>query len=320
MTEFQLIEKFFSYKNHRKRSDVLLGMGDDCALVKIPSKQELAISTDTLISGVHFPKNTAPYDIGYKALAVNLSDLAAMGADPTWVTLALTLPKANEKWLKEFSKGFFALINKYGLQLIGGDTTHGPLSITVQVFGLVKASKALRRSGAKAGDAIYVTGTLGDAGLALRHLQGKIKLDKKTQAEVLMRLNRPQPRIIEGMAAKDYARSAIDISDGLAADLGHILAASNVGASICVDDLPLSSALTKNVKHKLAIDLALNAGDDYELCFTVPTVQEAGFKKALESINGHSACIGTIEKKPGLRLHHKDGSVYRGSIAGYKHF
>lgn len=313
-TEFQLIQKFFA-KQKKQRKDVLLGIGDDCALVKVSPDQTLAVSTDTLVSGVHFPKNTLAQDIGYKALAVNLSDLAAMGAKPVWVMLALTLPKPDEKWLKDFCIGFFKLIDKYHLQLIGGDTTRGDLSITVQVFGLVPSNKALRRSQAKPGDGIYVTGALGDAALALKYLQKKIPLQKKLGTRVLERLNHPIPCIETGLALRNIAHSAIDISDGLVADLSHILAASRVGARVCVEDVLISPVLA-TLDREMALTLALNGGDDYELCFTVPLKKE----KLLKKLKGHVTRIGEIEAKPGLRLHYRDGKRYTGKIAGYRHF
>jgi thiamine-monophosphate kinase len=240
LTEFNLIERYFTRPAAAPDPDVILGIGDDAALVRVPTGMELAVATDTLVEGVHFPPQTAPETIGHKALAVNLSDMAAMGAEPRWATLALTLPQADEDWLTAFSSGFLALAAAEGVQLIGGDTTRGPLSITVQILGLLPSGSALRRSGACAGDLVYVTGTLGDAGLALRMLQ-HAHGSAAVAAPLAQRLNQPQPRTQEGLALRGIASAAIDISDGLCADLGHILAASGVGAHINLAALPLSA-------------------------------------------------------------------------------
>lgn len=330
-TEFELIEQFFT-AHTKQRRDVLLGIGDDCALLQAPTGQLLAVSTDTLIAGVHFPINTAPYDIGYKALAVNLSDLAAMGAEPAWITLALTMPQVDIAWLTAFRQGFFELIDRYGLQLIGGDTTRGPLSISVQVHGFVPENKALRRSGAQVGDRIYVSGTLGDAGLALQLLMKDAAVgatggrpSRKTQTVaasdgISRRLHHPEPRINLGLALRGIATSAIDISDGLAADLGHILKASKVGASVLVEDLPLSSELKERLTQEQAWQLALSGGDDYELCFTVPAERESKLITALKSLDCAYTCIGRIEVEPGLRLQHRNGTAFPLSVDGYRHF
>lgn len=323
LTEFQLIERFFN-KQKIERADVVLGIGDDAALLKIPSGQLLAISVDTLVAGVHFPSDTAAYDIGYKALAVNLSDMAAMGAQPAWATLALTIPKADRRWLRDFSRGFFALCAQYDLQLIGGDTTHGPLSITVQIHGFVPPHKALRRSTAQAGDLIYVTGTLGNAGLALKLLKKDITTTHKITAvqrrKLIKTLNRPQPRIAEGMALRGIASSAIDLSDGLAADLGHILEASGVGAVVYLDDLPLSPTLKQNLPQKEAWLLALSAGDDYELCFTVPPSNKNKLQKALEQTGCDYVCIGEIVEKQELHFKTHAGEIFQVVKKGYQHF
>ncbi len=302
MNEFELIQQFFSTQSIQ-RSDVLLGIGDDAALVQPPHNHELVITTDTLISGVHFLENTAAADIGYKALAVNLSDLAAMGATPAWVTLALTLSNADEKWLQEFARGFFSLCAEHQTQLIGGDVTRGHLSITVQAIGFVPAHQAIKRSGAKPTDLIYVTNTLGDAALALAFLQNKIKVSATHQKTILAKLCRPTPQIAIGMALRNIATAAIDISDGLAADLNHILTRSQVGAHVDVDRIPLSTALTDSMNKPDAISLALQGGDDYELCFTVPQN-----KKHL--VPAHCTCIGEI----------MSGNEYNLPLQGYQHF
>ncbi len=309
MTEFEVIEKFF--KQTIQRADVVLGSGDDCAIVAVPPQQQLAVTTDTLVSGVHFFENTAAYDIGYKSLAVNLSDLAAMGARPAWVTLALTLPAADEKWLAEFCSGFFALAQRFNLQLIGGDLTRGPLSITVQAQGFLPRGKALTRAGAKPDDLIFVSGTLGDAALALHCLQEKIPVDEFA----LTRLHRPLPQVELGEKILDHAHAAIDISDGLAADLKHILGKSSVGAIVDVDSLPLSDVMRAAVSPEEAIALALNGGDDYELCFTLPAAQT----DTLRDMQLPITCIGKITTQKTLELH-QNGKIYHGKIAGFQHF
>lgn len=312
MNEFDIIETFFT-KQPISRNDVILGVGDDCAITEVPADQQLVITTDTLISGVHFPENTSAYDIGYKSLAVNLSDLAAMGSTPAWITLALTLSDANEKWLSEFSQGIFDLTKRYNVQLIGGDLTHGSLSVTIQAFGLVKKNQAIRRSTAQPGDLIYVTHTLGDAALGLLIVQNKMSVSKKIADHFIAHLNRPEPRIEIGKSLLGIANAAIDISDGLAADLGHILKLSQVGARIYVDQLPLSAALRESVSSSQAIALALNGGDDYELCFTVPKEKQNLLKEGF-------TCIGVITEDQTLDLRYQDGSTYNGLINGYRHF
>ncbi len=316
MDEFALIQNYFASRT-LSRSDVIVGSGDDCAIVTVPSSQQLAISIDTLISGVHFPINTAPYDIGYKSLAVNLSDLAAMGAEPAWVTMSLSLVEANTDWLENFAQGFFKLAQQFNTQLIGGDITRGPvLNITIQVHGFVPPNKAILRTGAKVGDVIYVTGSLGDAGLALQC----IKQNKEIPEQLLNRLNKPQPRINEGIALREIVHSAIDISDGLIADLGHILEKSVVGATIDTSKIPLSHYLQEMTDFNHAIKLALTAGDDYELCFTVAKENEKKLNQLMNKIGCEIHKIGVIEQQCGLRILNKDGSVYKLNETGYKHF
>lgn len=318
MAEFDIINTYFTTQK-KHRHDVIRGIGDDAALVSVPHGQELAITTDTLIEGVHFPHSTSPSDIGYKSLAVNLSDIAAMGATPAWSTLALTLPNKNKEWLQAFCEGFFSLANEYQTDLIGGDLTHGPLSITVQLLGLVPTQTAILRSQAKPNDLIYVTGTLGDAGLGLKCIQEKIELQREHQLFVTKRLNRPTPNIKTGVALRHIAHAAIDISDGLAADLNHILKASHVGAKVYVDKLPLSIALKASLSYQEALTLALTAGDDYELCFTIPKEKQTELEKKLSSICSYT-CIGMITEELGLDLCYQNGNQYHGPIQGYEHF
>ena len=310
LSEFDIIQQVFKQQKIN-RQDVIIGIDDDAAVLEIPPGLELAISVDTLIPDVHFPGNMKPSDIGYRSLAVNLSDLAAMGAVPAWATLALTLPESNEAWLRAFASGFFTLADEFDVQLIGGDTTRGPLSITVQVHGFLLKDKRLTRSGARPGDVIGLTGNLGDAagGLALW------ESTDKNHALLKQHLARPKPRIDAGKTLLELASSAIDISDGLLADLGHILESSHVGASIMVADLPLSLALCDAVGLDQARDFALTGGDDYELCFTLPADKISVLR---EIIDFH--LIGVIEQQQGLRCQLPDGSSYVAQQSGYQHF
>jgi thiamine-monophosphate kinase len=316
MTEFDFITQLQNMA-FPQRIEVTLGIGDDAALCTVPVGMQLVTAIDTLVSGVHFPTSTSAFDIGYKALAVNLSDLAAMGATPVWMTLALTCPAPQSSWLHEFTQGLLTLATQHQVSLIGGDTTAGPLTVTIQVCGLVPVGQALLRSGAQVDDIIYVTGTLGDAGLGLfAGVQHKLSLPTDAQHFVINRLNRPTPRVQEGIRLRQIAHSAIDISDGLAADLGHILAASGVGARIEVETLPLSSALRAHLSPQHAATLALTAGDDYELCFTVPP----GRTHLLAHLpTGSYTKIGVIEATPGLRclLAEQPFILKR---TGYQHF
>lgn len=320
MNEFDLIQNFFN-REKKNRTDVILGIGDDAALLQVPFGQQLVVSTDTLVLGRHFPENTSPADIAYKALAVNLSDLAAMGAEPAWILLALTLPSVHEIWLKEFSQGFFSLMHDFRLQLVGGDITAGPLSITVQALGFVPAGKALCRLGAMPGDHLYVSGTLGDAGLALAYLrkEASFALTQSQIQSLMQRLNRPEPRVELGLALRNIATSAIDISDGLMADLNHILVANQLGASIQLADLPLSASL-QQLPREQAWQLALSAGDDYELCFTVPESCHIALQSHLKAIHSACTCIGQIKKEPGLSIIRQDGSLLALEKTGFQHF
>jgi thiamine-monophosphate kinase len=317
-SEFSLIECYFSHLT-AERADVTLGIGDDCALLQCAEGKELAVSIDTLVEGVHFFADIDPHALGYKALAVNLSDLAAMGADPAWFTLALTLPENNPAWLEGFSSGLAAAAKASGIQLVGGDTTRGPLTISIQVHGLVDAGKALRRDGAKPGDKIYVTGTLGDAGAALKHCLEAWSPDILTDSDwdsFQQRLEYPTPRNALTDILYRFATSAIDISDGLVADLSHILNRSEVGAKLKVHDLPLSSSL-KKLPKELATELALSSGDDYELCFTVP----AELADELEQQCLDITCIGEITAQPGFTLVDASGQESTTNIRkGYDHF
>lgn len=315
MHEFELIDYFFaSIDSHRK--DVVLGIGDDAALLEVPPGKLLVDTTDTLVKKVHFSSDTPPNAVGYKSLAVNLSDLAAMGATPCWVGLSVTLPTFNKSWLTEFCQGFSGLLKKFNLQLIGGDTTRGPLSITVHVLGTIDPANILRRNTAKAGDAIYVTGTLGDAAFALHQLKIKQTPDKA----LLNRLYYPTPRVIEGAQLGGIANAAIDISDGLLADLNHILKQSHVGALIFPEKLPLSETLQQNNRLDIATHYALTGGDDYELCITVEPSKESLLKTTLEALNCRYTCIGVIESNEGIYLQTQKGRKKVNKLRGYRHF
>lgn len=307
MGEFDIIERFFT-KNTENSPYINLGVGDDAALISVSEEQELVVSIDTLVEGVHFPQQTSAYDIGYKSLAVSLSDIAAMGAAPISSLLSLTLPAVDENWLNDFSRGFFALAQQFRVPLIGGDTTQGPLTISTVVHGVVPKGHAILRSGAKVGDLIYVTGTLGDAGLALKMV--------KPDDYLSQRLNRPLPRVSEGLGLRGISNSAIDISDGLVADLKKILIASKVGGVIYVDKLPLSTSLLKNCAKAQAWQLALSSGDDYELCFTVAKERQNDLEKKMTNIT----CIGEIVAAQGLSILDSQSKPFSLNKEGYEHF
>jgi thiamine-monophosphate kinase len=315
--EFELIERFFG-AGGAARPDVLLGIGDDAALLDVGAEQALALCVDTLVEGVHFPPDAPPESVGHKALAVNLSDLAAMGARPTWALLSLTLPQVDESWLLSFSRGLKALAREHGVALVGGDTTRGPLAVSIQLAGWVPPEQALRRDRARAGDAIYVSGRLGDAAAGLAIWQDKHGARHGAEeAQLIERLHRPQPRVALGQALLGRAHAAIDISDGLLADLGHVLTRSAVGARIEIERLPLSPALRRLHGDEQARRVALSGGDDYELCFTMPTGAQTG----LEGLGVPVTRIGLIEPAPGLRLCRSDGTPFdAGDAAGYEHF
>jgi len=314
VSEFDIIERFFR-RNSTQREDVVLGIGDDAALLQLPADRQLVVAMDTLVAGRHFLPQAAAFDIGWKALAVNLSDLAAMGAEPAWATLSLTIPAADEVWLEGFANGFFQLAEHYHVDLVGGDTTRGPLSVTVQVHGLVEPGKALRRSAARAGQQLFVTGTLGDAACALQALQA----DHAPDPDLLRRLNRPQPRLDFGLALAGTGAAAIDISDGLLADLGHILDASQCGATLWVDRLPCSPGL-ETIQDIDVTACQLYGGDDYELCFSVDADQAERLSNLGQQQQLSITAIGVIESQTGIRCTHNDGSLYTPHGTGFDHF
>ena len=314
--EFGLIERI--RERAGQRADVVLGIGDDAAILRVPAGSELVVSTDTLVAGVHFPSDTSAADIGWKALAVNLSDLAAMGAEPAWMTLALTLPEADADWLDGFLDGFVELANQHGVALVGGDTTRGPLAITIGAHGLVPAGSALRRDGAHDNDDIWVTGTLGDAagGLAQWRGQGPVS------AKLRHRLDRPTPRVAAGLALRGLASSAIDLSDGLVADLGHVLLASGgLGAQIDLGRLPTTRTLAEHFPVDAARwRLQLAGGDDYELCFTARSADALAIEQALADCDTVATVVGRVGNGPGVQLLTPDEQPFVLADAGFRHF
>ncbi|MGA9853826.1 MAG: thiamine-phosphate kinase [Gammaproteobacteria bacterium] len=317
MDEFEIIRRYFLDQSTH-RDDVRLGIGDDAAILRVPPGQELVASVDSLIAGVHFPEDLSAAAIGHRALAVNLSDLAAMGAAPIWGLLALSLPRVDEKWIREFARGFFTLAQRYRVALVGGNLARGPLNITVTVHGLVPAGQALLRSGAQPGNQVYVTGWLGDAAAGLHMLQASMRITETDSC--VQRFCFPEPRIQAGLALRDIASSAIDISDGLAADLGHLLQASGVGARLQVDQLPLSPSLLQHRIRNEAVNLALSGGDDYELCFTVPGERIPLLESHAREFGCSVTRVGEITASKDLRCLKDDNTDWPLPVAGYKHF
>ena len=314
MGEFELIQRYcLPLAGRQKSGSLVLGPGDDCAIQRVPAGRDLVFSVDALVEGVHFPHNYRPDYLAWRALAAAASDLAAMGAEPECFTLALTLPAVDEQWLEDFSKGLKAASDAFGLQLAGGDTTSGPLTLSLQVHGTVEQGAGVRRSGARPGDVIAVSGTLGDAGAALDYLSEPEPSDDVLK--VLERYHHPRPRLDLAGAVRQYASAAIDISDGLLADLGHILAASGVGARIESSRVPLSPALTR-LKGDKAVNYALGSGDDYELCLCFSPEK---WERAPETLKSQLTVIGFVEAEPGLYLDGVDCSRKPVS-AGFDHF
>jgi len=324
--EFDLIE-LIRTRCSVARTDVRLGIGDDAALLLPPAGHELAVSTDTLVAGVHFPLGTSARDLGWKALAVNLSDLAAMGATPAWALLSLTLPESAREFVDGFAQGFAELAAQHGVALVGGDTTRGPLAVGVTVHGFVPPGRALRRDGARAGDLVFVTGTLGDAAAGLRCLD---RADVRAAAlfnappdtrEVLVgRLNRPTPRIAAGSALRELASACIDVSDGLLADLGHVAARSGVGIELDADSLPASSALLALFERDERLLLQAAGGDDYELAFCVPPTRAGDVQRDLARIGGGATRIGRVVEGERVRVFDRDGAELVFERGGWNHF
>jgi thiamine-monophosphate kinase len=320
LSEFDIIQRYFD----RPALGAILGIGDDAALVQPSAGMELAVSTDMLVSGQHFFPDADPQGVGHKALAVNLSDMAAMGARPRWATLSLALPTTlvgeNDTWLRAFSDGFFKLADAYQVALIGGDTTRGPLTICVTVIGEVAKGKALRRSGARSGDDIWISGRLGDAALALAHQQGNIVLEPHEIEGCLAGLNKPIPRVGLGHGLVGLARSAIDISDGLLADLGHILKCSRVSAIVSMPKINCSASLRKYLPHPVALKCLLAGGDDYELCFTAPRSKRAKIDALSHELALALTRVGKIGVGDGLVVLDASGKIVTLETKGYDHF
>ena len=317
VSEFDLIRDYFA-RATGARADVLLGIGDDCALLRPPPDLALAVSVDTLVAGRHFLADADPLGLGHKALAVNLSDLAAMGAQPAWATLALTLPQVDKNWLRAFVDGFAALAASHDVQLVGGDTTRGPLSITVQVHGFVDPLLALRRSGARAGHRLLVSGTVGDAGLALQLMQQHLG-GGGVDSRLCRRLDRPTPRVALGRLLVGQAGAAIDVSDGLIADLGHICTASGVGARVELARLPLSPAFREHCPPRQWRP-ALAGGDDYELLFSVAADRIEALRERCRAAGESVQEIGCLVDVPGITLVYPDGRESTEIPDGFDHF
>lgn len=324
--EFELIERFF-HRSDKTAPGVALGIGDDCALLVPTAGQQLAVSSDMLVEGRHFLSTVAPDRLGHKALAVNLSDLAACGARPLAFTLALALPRPDAAWLEGFARGLFALADAHGCALVGGDTTAGPLNLCITVFGEVPPGQALRRNGARVGDEVWVSGTPGEARLALEVFRGTLALPQAAFERVRARMETPTPRVALGLALRGIASACADVSDGLAGDLGHILTASGVGA--CLDTPTASILLAQpdqlalgygDISAEMRLECVFAGGDDYELVFTAPESAHDAVLRAAETAATPVTCIGRIEATPGLRLRERDGRVRPCPYGGFDHF
>ncbi|HVN44081.1 MAG TPA: thiamine-phosphate kinase [Steroidobacteraceae bacterium] len=316
--EFALIERYFRACG-AERADVTLGVGDDAALLQVPSGHELVAATDTLVAGVHFPPDSPADSIGHRALAVNLSDLAAMGARPAWALLALTLPEADERWLGEFARGLGELARSHGVALVGGDTTRGPLTITVQLLGCVPAGSALRRAGAHAGDVLFVSGSCGDAAAGLAIEQRRLAAPAEARNWLRGRFLYPTPRVALGEQLRGFASACIDVSDGLLADAGRLASASHLGAELEWSALPSSEPLATLLGERRARELALTGGDDYELCFAVPADNLARLMAQLPPQQWSYTRIGALRAAAGTVVV-RDGTVMEFSHSGYEHF
>lgn len=315
MSEFNLIKKYFT----RLTRQTSLGVGDDAALISISNGMDLAISADMLVAGTHFFADADAYLLGWKSLAVNISDMAAMGANPKWATLAIALPEVNEAWLAEFSCGFFACATDFNVDLIGGDTTRGPLTISVQIMGEVPTGQAIKRSGAKVGDDIWVSGNLGSAALGLAHLQGKIALENEVLQASIHALHKPAPRAALGLALRGIANSCIDVSDGLLADLGHILQASNIGAALALETLPCHDFLRIHLNKPAFQQYVLAGGDDYELCFTAPKSKRKTIYSISHQLNLPLTIIGETHASTGLEVTYLKQKI-KMTKKGFNHF
>lgn len=318
-SEFELIARYFSHQSFSHPS-TSLGIGDDAAIVSVPSGMELVVAVDTLVEGIHFPVGTEPRSIGYKALAVNLSDLAAMGAEPAWCTLALSMPVADEALVGGIADGLLELASRFCVELIGGDTVRGPLTLSVTVLGLVPTGMGIRRRGSQLGDRIWVSGTLGDAAVGLRIVQGNLHAEAPHHDYLCGRLDKPTPRTDLGRRLRGLAHAAIDISDGLVADVGHLLEASELGARIDADQLPLSQPLSQTVNElDTCRQLALSGGDDYEICFTASPNSNDEIEALARDLGVPLTCIGEVVGERGVRVVTASGEMLPLSN-GYDHF
>lgn len=320
--EFELIRRYFARSEPARRDPkVLLGIGDDAALLELPLGADLAVSVDTIVAGRHFPEGADARSIGHRALAINLSDMAAMGATPAWATLALTVPGARSDWLEKFAAGFWDLADAHSVALVGGDTTRGPLTVSVQILGFVPHGCALRRGGGEAGDILAVSGTLGDAAAGLAFLQGQPAAKKHSPeaAALIQRFDYPTPRVQLGLAARGIATAAMDLSDGLVGDLPKLAGSSGVAAHVCIEALPLSSAMRNCVEAAQARDWALAGGDDYELLFAVPPNRFPELEAAADLLNLTLTPIGELHAGAGVTwsLHGRD---FTPRASGYDHF
>ena len=317
--EFELIRRFFVRRDFRRESGVLLGIGDDAALLELPSGVDLVACVDTIVAGRHFLEDADAHMIGHRALAVNLSDMAAMGATPAWATLALTMPSADPVWLEKFAAGFLDLADAHAVALVGGDTTRGPLTVSVQILGSVPHGGAMRRSGGEAGDLLAVSGTLGDAAAGLAFVKSPPAAASADVKTLIQRFNYPTPRVRLGLAARGIATAAMDLSDGLIGDLPKLAQASGLAARVAVDALPLSCALRGAVSLSQARDWALAGGDDYELLFAVPPARFTELKRAADQLNLTLTSIGELRAGEGVTWS-LNGKEFAPGVSGYDHF
>lgn len=315
MSEFTIITKYFKQHQHDD-ARLALSIGDDAAVFDIATDQQCVVSLDTLIKGIHYPVNTSPFDIGYKSLAVSLSDMAAMGAEPKYAMLSLAINKEDDVWLEQFAAGFFQLINDYQINLIGGDTVAGAEAITTVVHGVVSRGQALTRSHAQVGDVIYISGAPGEAGMALQ----RVLAQQSCAEDLVERLNRPTPRVALGLKLHGIAHACIDVSDGLLADLEKICEASQVGATLYLEQLPVSEKLLAHVSLERARELVLTAGDDYELCFTVSPEHVPLINQLSQQLDLALTQVGVIHKAGAIKVVDQNGKQQQFCNKGYEHF
>jgi thiamine-monophosphate kinase len=319
LDEFDLIERYFGTRAATGEG-VVAGIGDDAAVLQVPGGRQLVVTTDTMVGDVHFFNDASPVSIGHKLAAVNLSDIAAMGGKPEWALLTLTLPQVDESWLEGFASGLHGLLVKYGVSLVGGDTTRGPLSVGLQLIGTVPEGRALYRSGAVPGEIVCVSGTIGGAALALAIEQGRASVDDINMIELENCLNRPEPRVKLGQGLRGIATACIDISDGLAADIAHIAAASSVGMEVRLEAVPLADAYRSYLAAGGGWNLAVSGGDDYELCFTLPESRLSEAMELGEQTGDRITPVGRVTKAREVIMLGPDGSQYKPDTTGYNHF